>query len=75
MNVRIATKQPYYIRIQRIYTLRIIRDFTGFSSQNTPRSGLHCEVTLFVLNSYKTTGTIATHSTAVRTPLHVAETT
>ena len=71
---RSPLKQPYYIRIQRIYTLRTIRDFTGVSSRNTPRFGLHCEVTLFVLRSYKTTGTIATHSTAVRTPLHVAET-
>ena len=67
---RSPLKQPYYIRIQRIYTLRTVRDFTGFSSRNTPEFGLHCEVTLFVLRSYKTTGTIATHSTAVRTPLH-----
>ncbi|HJK36996.1 MAG TPA: hypothetical protein O0X35_04640, partial [Methanocorpusculum sp.] len=71
---RSPLKQPYYIRIKRIYTLRTVGDFTGFSSRNTPGFGLHCEVTLFVLNGYKTTGTIVTQPTAVRTPLHVAET-
>ena len=47
-------KQPYYIRIKRIYTLRTAKETRGFVSAVTPKFALLCEATLLDSKSYKT---------------------